>query len=103
MYHIKVHAVLVLMHLNQLPMPHVSIVNEGVKLSLRWWRHLTICEIISCVGCKCSLVRLMVSQLLQIVVYEFQIKNIVQQGYEYLLIAYDQEIRSASSSHPPRL
>ena len=21
-------------------------------MSLRWWRHLTICEIVSCVGCK---------------------------------------------------
>ena len=25
-------------------------------MSLHWWRHLTICEIVSCVGCKCSLV-----------------------------------------------
>ena len=55
-------------------------------MSLCWWRHLTIYEIVSRVGCKCSLVRLMIAQLLRIFVYEFQIKNIVQQGYEYLLI-----------------
>ena len=55
-------------------------------MSLRWWRHLTTCEIVSCVGCNCSLVRLMITQLLRIFVYEFQIKNIVQQDYQYLLI-----------------
>ena len=55
-------------------------------MPLHWWRHLTISEIVSCVRCQCSLVRLMIKQLLRIFVYEFQIKNIVQQGYEYLLI-----------------
>ena len=49
-------------------------------MSLHWWRHLTISEIVSCVRCQCSLVRLMITQLLRIFVYEFQIRNIVQQG-----------------------
>ena len=33
-------------------------------MSLRWWRHLTISDTVSCVGCKCSLARLMTIQLL---------------------------------------
>ena len=47
-------------------------------MSLRWWRHLTICEIVSCVGCKCSLVRLMITQLLRIFVYEFQTRALLR-------------------------
>ena len=72
--------------ISQLPMLHVSIVNEGwnyvtplVAPPNDLWDRLVL-------GCKCSLVRLMITQLLRIFVYVFQIKNTVQQGYEYLLI-----------------
>ena len=46
-----------------------------------------VSEIVSCVGWKTMQVQPgKITQLLRILVYEFQIKNIVQQGYEYLLL-----------------
>ena len=79
-------AVLILIHKSVANASCIHRQSGSQIMLLRRWRHLTINEIVSCVGCQCSRVRLMISQLLRIFEYEFQINNIVQQGYEYLLI-----------------